>query len=189
MDVMRLVPRVGYGANRNGRWEFCGFFATRRAIFIRRFGGGEPMTINATALTGSVIPVADDHMRQPLPLVHVEEPVTITIFGASGDLTLRKLMPALYALYARGLFRERFTIVGFARKSLDDASFRQHMREAVKTFSRLPADEVKLREFADRLYYHQGDLDDPEAFRALRDRFRDEGKYPTNRVHYLAVTP
>lgn len=144
---------------------------------------------NAGVLTGGVTPVAQDSMRQPLPLVYVEEPVTITIFGASGDLTLRKLMPALYALYAQGLFHERFAIIGFARRSLDDPGFRRSMEEAITSFSRLAPDPAKLKEFLDRLCYHQGNLDNPDDFKALGERFRDAEKYPSNRVFYLAITP
>jgi glucose-6-phosphate 1-dehydrogenase len=114
--------------------------------------------------------------------------VAITIFGASGDLTLRKLLPALYALYAQGLFHEHFAIVGYARRSLDDSSFRERMREAIQSFSRLPVEEAQLDGFISRLYYHQGDLDDLEGFRSLKARCRDKERFPANRVFYLAIT-
>jgi len=140
------------------------------------------MAKSTTTLTGEVTPLAAQSMRQPMPSVYVEEPVTIIIFGASGDLTLRKLVPGLYALYAQGLFRERFAIVGYARRSYDDSSFRERMREAVKSFSRFPVEDARLDEFISRLYYHKGELEDIESFRALKVRLQDEARYPANRV-------
>ncbi len=147
------------------------------------------MTRSQTTLAGSITPVTADSGRQSLPLVYSEEPVTITIFGASGDLTLRKLVPALYALYAQGLLRQRFAIVGYARRDYNDQSFRDRMRESLKAFSRLPVDEAQLDEFTCRLYYHRGDLDNPEDYRALKVRFQDEDRFPSNHVFYLAITP
>jgi glucose-6-phosphate 1-dehydrogenase len=146
------------------------------------------MTNSATILAGEVAPIDEPSMRQPAPLVCIEEPVTITIFGASGDLTLRKLVPGLYALYAQGLFRERFAIVGYARRNLDDSSFRVRMRDAVKSFGRFPVEETQLNEFISRIYYHRGDLDNLESFQALKVRFQDAELFPANRAFYLATT-
>jgi glucose-6-phosphate 1-dehydrogenase len=137
----------------------------------------------------NVVPIALDSERQPLPPVHVEEPATIAIFGASGDLTLRKLMPALYALHAQGLFREHFAILGYARRNYTDQTFREQIEAAVKTFSRIPVDGDRLREFIGRIYYHQGDLDDPEHYRSLKLRFQEEEKFPGNHMFYLATAP
>jgi glucose-6-phosphate 1-dehydrogenase len=145
--------------------------------------------VNQSRSAAVVAPVAMASEQQALPLVHIEEPVTITIFGASGDLTLRKLLPALYALFEQGLFREKFAIVGFARREYSDETFRQHSREAVKTFSRLPVEDATLDRFCSRIYYHQGDLHDGEAYSALRNRFQDGESFPPNRVFYLAITP
>jgi len=147
------------------------------------------MTGNETTLAGNITPVAQDSEHKPLPVVYIEEPVTITIFGASGDLTLRKLVPALYALYCQGLFRDRFAIVGYARRDYNDESFRARMREAVKSFSRLPIDEAQLNQFIGRLFYHQGDLDNQEDYRSLKVRYQDEERFPPNHVFYLAITP
>jgi glucose-6-phosphate 1-dehydrogenase len=145
--------------------------------------------VNQTTITGSIIPEELDAGRQPLPLTYVEDPVTITIFGATGDLTQRKLVPALYALYCQGLFRERFTIVGFARRNFSDESFRGRMREAIREFGRLHTEEAALDRFAGRIFYHQGNLENAEDFRALQARFQDEEAFPPNRVFYLATTP
>jgi glucose-6-phosphate 1-dehydrogenase len=147
------------------------------------------MSTTASTLTGDVTPVAAHSALHPMPIVSVDEPLTITIFGASGDLTLRKLVPGLYALYAQGLFHEGFAIVGYARREFDDGSFREQMREAIRSFSRLPIDEARLGEFVGRLYYHRGDLGDIESFQALKNRFQDTERFPSNRIFYLATTP
>jgi glucose-6-phosphate 1-dehydrogenase len=147
------------------------------------------MSGNETTLASNIAAVALDSERQPLPLVYIEEPVTITIFGASGDLTLRKLVPALYALFCQELFHDRFAIVGYARRDYDDESFRERMREAVKSFSRLPIDDAQLDRFIGKIFYHQGDLDDPDAHRSLKIRYQDEKSFPSNHVFYLATTP
>jgi len=128
-------------------------------------------------------------MRESTSLGRVEDPVTIVIFGASGDLTLRKLIPGLYALYVQGLLNERFAIVGYARRGYDDASFRAQMREAIRLFGRIPVEEGPLGEFTGRLYYHQGDLGNLENFRALKARFQDEARFPANCIYYLATAP
>jgi glucose-6-phosphate 1-dehydrogenase len=147
------------------------------------------MNGNDTTPAGNIAAVALDSERQLLPLVYIEEPVTITIFGASGDLTLRKLVPALYALFCQGLFRDRFAIVGYARREYRDEDFRERMREAVKAFSRLPIDEAQLDQFIGRIFYHQGNLDNPEDYRSLKARYQDEERFPPNQVFYLAITP
>jgi len=147
------------------------------------------MMRSATIPAGDVTAVNLHSQRQPMPKAHVEEPITIVIFGASGDLTLRKLMPALYALYSQGLFRERFAVAGYARRGFDDSSFRERMRDAIKSFSRLPVEESQLDGFISRLYYHQGDLDDVDGFRAFNARLGDTDRFPANMVFYLAISP
>jgi len=140
-------------------------------------------------VSGTISPVSAESERQPLPLVYVEEPVTAVIFGATGDLTLRKLMPALFTLFAQGLFRHRFAIIGFARRELNDRAFRDQMRDSVKTFSRLPVDASLLEDFAGRIYYQQGNLDSPESYRGLKVRLEDHETFPPNQLFYLAITP
>src|SRR6202020_2335046 len=75
-------------------------------------------------------------LLEGLPIRRRPEPCTLVIFGASGDLTERKLMPALYSLAFRRLLPDRFTIVGAARSEGSDDWFRQAMKEAVKRFAR-----------------------------------------------------
>ena len=119
----------------------------------------------------------------------VQDPVTIVIFGASGDLTQRKLIPALFIAYAQNLLPERFTIVGSARRDYDDVSFRGMMTDSIKEFSRLPADEETVARFVEHIYYHKGDISVPEAYADLKERFRDTETYPENRLYYLSIIP
>jgi glucose-6-phosphate 1-dehydrogenase len=100
----------------------------------------------------------------------------MVIFGASGDLVHRKLLPALYALERDDVFTEDFRIIGFARTEKTHEQFRQEMREAVLTSSRshLFADSI-WEHFSSRLYYQTGRYDDPESFVALRSLIQEIG--------------
>jgi len=139
--------------------------------------------------THQAIPLASEEERQPLPPVSVNEPFTITIFGATGDLSRRKLMPGLFAMYSEGLFHERFALVGFARREHDDASYREMMATSIREHSRVELDEKKLSAFLENVYYHRGDLTNPDSFSALRERYGDRKRYPANDVFYLAIMP
>jgi glucose-6-phosphate 1-dehydrogenase len=119
----------------------------------------------------------------------VYEPVTLVIFGASGDLTCRKLIPALYIAYAQSLLPENFTIVGLARRDYDDETFRGMMADAIKEFSRLPADAETVAGFVAHIRYHKGDISSPDAYAALKEKFRDLETYPENRLYYLSIIP
>ena len=68
----------------------------------------------------------------------------MTIFGATGDLTRRKLLPALYDLAAQNLLPDEFAIVGFGRRAQDEAEFRQSLGEGIREFARLPFDRGKM---------------------------------------------
>ncbi|MBN2703175.1 MAG: glucose-6-phosphate dehydrogenase, partial [Pontiellaceae bacterium] len=119
----------------------------------------------------------------------VQDPVTLVIFGASGDLTHRKLMPALFMTYLQGLLPERFVIVGVARRDDDDASFRAMLSKSIKTFSRLPAKEDAVAQFVEHVRYHRGDISTPELYEELKARLEDTEVYPENRLFYLSVIP
>lgn len=114
------------------------------------------------------------------------------IFGASGDLTRRKLMPALFNLDGDGLFNKGFSIVGFARTNNGEEAFRDEMREGVEQFSRRnPFPRSAWRQFASRLHYHVGNYDDPASFEALKHLLRDIGQATGARAHlyYFALPP
>lgn len=118
-------------------------------------------------------------------------PCVMVVFGASGDLTRRKLMPALYNLHCDGLLHDHFAIVGFARRQKTDEQFRSEMREAVGQKSRHPASEEDWEKFASRLHYVTGRYDDPESFRTLgKVLMRVSSKCGTGPyLSYLALPP
>ena len=121
-----------------------------------------------------------------------DEPCTIVIFGASGDLTARKLIPALFHLYEEGQMPESFRVVGFARREKTDASWRAEMREGLERYSRTKTvDGAQWEQFAANLAYHQGDLTDAEAYAGLAARLTEYGdeRLANNLVFYLAISP
>src|ERR1700740_267824 len=85
-------------------------------------------------------------------------PCSIVIFGASGDLTARKLIPALYHLFKDGQMPSTFRVIGFARRDKTDASWRQELRTALDQFSRTkPVDDKVWAAFAENIFYCIGD--------------------------------
>ena len=124
--------------------------------------------------------------RKPL------EPCSIVIFGASGDLTARKLIPALYQLYQEQQMPPDFRIVGFARREKTDAGWREELREALDQFSRTkPVSEPVWKTFSDHIAYCQGDLTDSTAYQKLEKVLASYGSGPLRRnlLCYLATGP
>ncbi|VGO20969.1 glucose-6-phosphate dehydrogenase [Pontiella sulfatireligans] len=119
----------------------------------------------------------------------VHDPVTIVIFGASGDLTHRKLIPALYMAYAQELLPENFTIVGLARRDYDNEVFRTMLADSIAAFSRVPPDDETVARFVAHIRYHQGDISTPEVYAGLKEKFQDVETYPENRLYYLSIIP
>ncbi|NJD58498.1 MAG: hypothetical protein FIA98_03750 [Anaerolineae bacterium] len=114
---------------------------------------------------------------------------TIVIFGASGDLTWRKLVPALYNNHIKGRMAGCGEIIGFARRPFTDETFRQRLQEGVKSFSPDSYDQVRWEEFSSKLVYFQGDLDVPGDFKRLEDFLAQREAGPVNRLYYLATAP
>jgi glucose-6-phosphate 1-dehydrogenase len=117
---------------------------------------------------------------------------TIVIFGASGDLTARKLIPALYHLFKEQQMPPAFRVVGFARREKSDASWRQELRAALDQFSRTkPVDDKVWSAFAENLFYCQGDLTDDAAYKKLETQLTSFGSGPLreNLLFYLAISP
>ena len=132
-------------------------------------------------------------LREGLIKERVPEPQVMVIFGASGDLTRRKLLPALYTLARERLLPAPFAVVGFARRPLGDEGFRQKMREGCDQFTRLrPVDDTLWATLADAIYYHQGSFDDPAAYTTLKARLEEIDTslgVPANRLFYLSTPP
>jgi glucose-6-phosphate 1-dehydrogenase len=120
------------------------------------------------------------------------DPCSILIFGASGDLTLRKLIPALYHLYKEKQMPSRFCIIGFARREKTDSSWRGDLREALDQFSRTaPVDNSVWEEFSKNIFYCRGDLEVGTSYEALKNRLAElaPGEMGRNLLFYLATAP
>ena len=120
-------------------------------------------------------------------------PCVFVIFGASGDLTKRKLIPALFNLGCLGLLPDRFAVLGVAITPGDDASFREQMTEDIRKFAVRPVDEERWKKFVSSCYYVSGDFNDAGTFAAVRDKLdaiRAAQNIPgTNTIFNLAITP
>src|SRR5881275_1476362 len=131
-------------------------------------------------------------LREGLSTRAVPQPCAIVIFGATGDLTHRKLIPALYNLAADGDLPAGVAIVGFARRNKSDDEFRRDLEEATRKFSRQPVRDEIWKTFAQSISYHQSDFDDESGYKSLAKRLDEIDKnYGTrgNRLFYLAVAP
>jgi glucose-6-phosphate 1-dehydrogenase len=123
--------------------------------------------------------------RNPAPCIMV-------IFGVSGDLTSRKLMPSLYDLAVRTPLPPGFSIVGVSRRDWSDDDFRNEMREAVKENANAPVSDDAWDSFARGLFYVKGNFDDPAAYAELKRRLEtvdEERGANGNRLFYLATPP
>src|SRR5204863_7316646 len=108
---------------------------------------------------------ASDETRHPGEARKALEPCSIVIFGASGDLTARKLIPAFYHLYKEKQMPSDFRIIGFARREKTDAAWRQELRQALAQFSRTkPVDDQVWQDFSRDVSYCLGDITDAAAY-------------------------
>lgn len=114
---------------------------------------------------------------------------SIVIFGASGDLTWRKLIPALYNNFKKGRLVECASIVGFARRDYPQADFRAHLRDGVAQFSPETFDPAVWEKFAPLLRYFQGNLDQEQDFLRLKHFLAELEGGSANRLYYLATAP
>lgn len=132
-------------------------------------------------------PPSDEHGRNG-----AAEPCTVVIFGGSGDLARRRLVPALYNLLLDGLLPERYTVLGLGRKPLSGQEFRAIAREGVQTFSRQALAESKWADFERHLHYQASVIDEPASYheiKAAAEKLETELKLPGNRIFYLAIPP
>ncbi len=114
---------------------------------------------------------------------------TIVIFGATGDLTRRKLIPALFNLCRKGRLSPGLRIVGFARSELTDGAFVARMRAGVDEHASFGFDEEEWRRFAGRLSYLAGDFGKLEDCECLSKDLAEMEEVPSNRIYYLATAP
>src|ERR1700735_4665317 len=121
----------------------------------------------------------------------IPEPTAVIIFGASGDLTKRKLLPALFHLEQSGLLPEEFSVVGVARRPLQD-EFQKDMREGILQFGGVKEGEKKLDEFMRKISYHAMNFDDPEGYgklKTLLESIDEKQGTKGKRLFYLATAP
>jgi glucose-6-phosphate 1-dehydrogenase len=117
-------------------------------------------------------------------------PQTIVIFGASGDLTSRKLIPALYELHRKRRLPEKTRIVGFSRTPFSDEAWREHLGESTARSDSSGFDKTAWEAFASCLYYHPGDISEPNDFHSLAKRLNELEQEPgATRIYYLATAP
>jgi glucose-6-phosphate 1-dehydrogenase len=131
-------------------------------------------------------PLVEGLERLPVP------PTTLTIFGATGDLGHRKLLPAIYNLAHEGALPERFNLIGAARREVSTEAFREDARNSIRSYSRRPPDEQVLDKLLEHIQYISCPFDDPEGYELVRsaiEKLDAEGDAPLNRVYYLSTAP
>ena len=119
------------------------------------------------------------------------EPCSIVIFGASGDLTARKLIPALYHLFCEKQLPDPFRIVGFARREKSDTGWREELKADLHKFSRTKSvDEAHWAAFAEHVFYCRGEFSDLQAYQRLREQLGVFGNEQLRRnlLFYLSIS-
>jgi glucose-6-phosphate 1-dehydrogenase len=138
------------------------------------------------AVAATENPLIEGLERLPVP------PTTLVIFGATGDLCRRKLLPALYNLAHEGALPERFNMIGVSRRDQSDDEFRNQARESIQQFSRRTPDAQVLEELLGRMGYLDVPFDDTPGYEkigARMDELDEEAGQPLNRVYYLSTAP
>jgi glucose-6-phosphate 1-dehydrogenase len=137
------------------------------------------------------VTISPEALKASQHSVRSPDPCIVVIFGASGDLTKRKLLPALYHLEQAGNLPENFAVVGVARRPLQQ-TFAEDMKEGIESGGGVDATEDKLKPFVDRISYHAMNFDDCAGYEALKqllgqidEKFGTQG----NRLFYLATAP
>ncbi|MGF1656331.1 MAG: glucose-6-phosphate dehydrogenase [Verrucomicrobiales bacterium] len=131
-------------------------------------------------------------LREGLSARSLPQPCSIVIFGATGDLTHRKLIPAFYNLAADGELPAAWAVVGFARRDKSDQEFRQELEEATRKFSRRTVDDELWSSFASHISYHRSEFADQDGYRRLAERLDEldaSQGVSGNRLFYLAAAP
>ncbi len=131
-------------------------------------------------------------LREGLTSRAMPEPCAVVIFGATGDLTHRKLLPAIYNLAADGALPPAVSVIGFARRDKTDEIFRQEIEEAARKFSRQKINDELWKSFAASIFYHRSEFDNLEGYEALSKRLDElDAQRGTrgNRLFYLSAGP
>jgi glucose-6-phosphate 1-dehydrogenase len=137
------------------------------------------------------VKISPEDLKAAQSAERIPEPTAVVIFGASGDLTKRKLLPALFHLEQSGLLPSEFAVIGVARRPLQD-EFPKDMREGILQFGGVKDGDAKLDEFIGKISYHAMNFDDPEGYEKLKSLLEtiDQSKGTKgNRLFYLATAP
>src|SRR5581483_4695242 len=161
---------------------------------LERAARGRLAAVEDRAMTARApeTPADDNPLLAGLPMRRTPSPCAVTIFGASGDLTQRKLLPALYALAFNRFLPEQFAIVGAARTKMSDDEWRNRMREAVERHARCEFRTDVWEKLAAGLRYVSTELDDERGENRLARvlaELDDSRGTQGNRVYYLAIPP
>ncbi len=116
-------------------------------------------------------------------------PTSIIIFGASGDLTQRKLIPSLFNLYRKGRMPKQFRIIGYGGTAYTDEAFRTHLEEGVKQFASFEFKPEQWSDFAPNIFYLQGKYDKLDDFEKLSEAMGKWESSSANRIYYMATPP
>ncbi len=135
----------------------------------------------------------ENSLREGLRLERVPDPNTLVLFGATGDLAHRKVVPALYQLWRTNLLPHEFVLLANGRREYDDEALRGEYRASLEKYSRvLPLDDAAWRSFAARIRYQRCDFEDPGAFDRLAttlEKVDKEQNSQGNHLYYLATQP
>ncbi|MCC6568879.1 MAG: glucose-6-phosphate dehydrogenase [Anaerolineales bacterium] len=116
-------------------------------------------------------------------------PTSIIIFGASGDLTQRKLIPSLFNGYRKGRMPKQFRIVGYGNTAFTDEAFRSHLEDGIKKFASFEVKSEQWAEFASKIFYLQGKYDTLDDFEKLSEAMSKWEDGAGNRMYYMATPP
>jgi glucose-6-phosphate 1-dehydrogenase len=119
----------------------------------------------------------------------LSESTTVVIFGASGDLTQRKLVPALYRLHRKGRLPENFSVLGYARTQMTDEEFRARVEEGVRRYAGASYEEELWQSFSQRLHYVAGEYLEHRDLARVAERLDALEGVVANRLYYLATAP
>ena len=119
----------------------------------------------------------------------MEKTTSIVIFGVSGDLAHRKLIPALFNLFQKGRLKGEFRIVGLAGRPWNDQDLRETARKSLAEFSGFKISDQRWDEFADKLFYLSGDFREESSFETLSSKLSELEQGDANRLYYLATPP
>ena len=139
-----------------------------------------------------MVSLLENPLRIGLQQDRIPEPQILVIFGASGDLTQRKLVPSLYKMRQERRLPPEITIVGVSRREWSHDFFREHLKQGIEDYGGGIGNQMLWENFSAGLFYFPGNIDNPESYQKLKEFLAelDEKRYTRgNRLFYLSVAP